>query len=567
MKPLKCRIWSGRIQSFTPPAKSLLPLTVLLLLVFSGTALPATNTVTSLADSGVGSLRQVIAESAAGDAVMFGVTGTITLTSGELVVTKDLTIVGPSVFALAISGNNSVRVFYVNTNVNLALSNLTVANGRGDMGAGVYNSGGELILHHCTLVNNSATGQAGANYSGNPGTNGCGGAAYNSGVLNAINCAFLSNSVVGGAGAMSAWPSGPGGAGGDGNGGAIGNSGILTMTGCLLANNSASGGVGGGGGAGAYSPFANPGGPGGGGGGGNGGALFNNGSAFLVNNTLALNVGAGGQGGSGGQGSPPMSQSSQSGDGGNGGNGGAGYSAIYDVSGQCYLTNCTVALNLSTQSTGGGGGPPEPWIYPYPPHIGQPGANGINGPPGSGLKTTGAHLLNTLLSSNTPGNCIGTLADGGHNLSSDASCAFIGTGSMTNTNPKPGSLADNGGPTFTLALLPDSPAIDAGTGVGAPVTDQRGVARPQGRATDIGACEFQFTIPQIKGARFLSASNFWLQSCGLPNQTYTLETSTNLLNWSDVINILTGSNGTCEFVDSNLGNCNARFYRLKSPAL
>ena len=53
-----------------------------------------------------------------------------------------------------------------------------------------------------------------------------------------------------------------------------------------------------------------------------------------------------------------------------------------------------------------------------------------------------------------------------------------------------GPLADNGGPTETHDLLPGSPAIDAGSpGCPPPDTDQRGVARPQGVACDIGAVE------------------------------------------------------------------------------
>jgi len=58
-------------------------------------------------------------------------------------------------------------------------------------------------------------------------------------------------------------------------------------------------------------------------------------------------------------------------------------------------------------------------------------------------------------------------------------------------DPALGPLADNGGPTFTMALLSDSPAIDAGDDSSCPLTDQRGIARPQGPHCDIGAFEVQ----------------------------------------------------------------------------
>jgi uncharacterized protein DUF11 len=76
-----------------------------------------------------------------------------------------------------------------------------------------------------------------------------------------------------------------------------------------------------------------------------------------------------------------------------------------------------------------------------------------------------------------------------HNLSGDASCMFTDPGSKQNTNPQLGALQNNGGQTDTMALLAGSPAIDAGTSSGCPPTDQRGVARPQGSACDIGAYE------------------------------------------------------------------------------
>ncbi len=77
----------------------------------------------------------------------------------------------------------------------------------------------------------------------------------------------------------------------------------------------------------------------------------------------------------------------------------------------------------------------------------------------------------------------------GHNLASDGSCPFRLPGDLPDTNPLLGPLASNGGPTDTLALLPGSPAINAGGSAGCPATDQRGVPRPPGHC-DIGAFQF-----------------------------------------------------------------------------
>ncbi|MEX1019251.1 MAG: choice-of-anchor Q domain-containing protein [Litorilinea sp.] len=87
-----------------------------------------------------------------------------------------------------------------------------------------------------------------------------------------------------------------------------------------------------------------------------------------------------------------------------------------------------------------------------------------------------------------------TIASRGHNLQSDNSCAFNATGDLVNTNPNIGPLADNGGPTWTHALLPSSPAIgkaNAATCLAPPINqrDQRGVFRLS-VVCDIGAFEF-----------------------------------------------------------------------------
>jgi hypothetical protein len=102
-------------------------------------------------------------------------------------------------------------------------------------------------------------------------------------------------------------------------------------------------------------------------------------------------------------------------------------------------------------------------------------------------------VTGTIVASGTGGrDCAGTLGeDQGYNLDGDDSCGFTRATDITNTDPLLGPLANNGGPTQTMALLPGSPAIDKGgtAANGCLATDQRGVTRPQGPACDIGAFE------------------------------------------------------------------------------
>jgi hypothetical protein len=97
--------------------------------------------------------------------------------------------------------------------------------------------------------------------------------------------------------------------------------------------------------------------------------------------------------------------------------------------------------------------------------------------------------LNTAI---TGKNCYGTVSSGGHNLlNSTNGCTFASKPSdQLNKDPKLGPLADNGGPTRTLALLNGSPAINRIPKPACKVqTDQRGVHRPQGPACDEGSFE------------------------------------------------------------------------------
>ncbi len=495
-----------------------------------------------------------------GSIVTFACDGTITLSNTLTINTN--TLIDGSGHQITISGNNSVRVFSVATNVNFTGANLTIANGWSDRGAGVFNDGGVVIVTNCQFIANRAQGAAGGNNS--VGQSVSGGALYNCGVVRAYNCTFASNSAAGGAGGPGSgvvpdWSHGmPGGAGGHGDGGAIWNLGILTMAGCLLAGNSASGGAGGlgatGGGVLPGRPGMN-GGQGGDGGYGRGGALFNSGFAALVNNTVALNSGAGGQGGGGGDGGPPPNSDYHQGSGGSGGAGGSGEgAAINDLNGHCYLTNCTLALNGATNGLGGTGGSGWGGLAP----------SGTNGLAAGSLRTIDARLVNTVLSANTPSNCWGALTDAGHNLSSDASCAFTNVGSLNSTDPKLGPLADNGGPTLTMALLPGSPAIDAGDPEAAPSADQRGYVRPAGLAADMGAFESGSTPPVVLTISRSVGTAVDILARGSAGSTCWLLTSTNLSGWRYVATNQFGPDGTALFQEESSGAAQ-RFYRVSLP--
>jgi hypothetical protein len=137
------------------------------------------------------------------------------------------------------------------------------------------------------------------------------------------------------------------------------------------------------------------------------------------------------------------------------------------------ITNSTFANNSALALGGAAGGGLAPGVYG-----------------GSG------RLSGSLVADNTGGNCSGGgISDQGYNLESGMDCGFTGTGDLQNADPRLASaLANNGGPTQTLALEPDSPAIDQIPKSICPPTDQRGVSRPQGPTScDIGAFELKAT--------------------------------------------------------------------------
>ncbi len=113
------------------------------------------------------------------------------------------------------------------------------------------------------------------------------------------------------------------------------------------------------------------------------------------------------------------------------------------------------------------------------------GGDGVFGQGGSALVT----FKNSLLYNPAGANSNRAMTSLGNNIDSDGTAALTGSGDLV-ADPQLAALANYGGMTPTHALFAGSPAINAGTSVGAPATDQRGASRLG--APDIGA--FEYTV-------------------------------------------------------------------------
>jgi predicted outer membrane repeat protein len=169
---------------------------------------PSTLTVQNNHDSGAGSLRAAIAAAKSNDTIVFALSldgQTITLTGGELLIKKNLTIGGPGAGQLTISGNNASRIFEVAPKERVTLSALKISNGSADGGGGILN-GGTLAVSNCTLSGNTASSS--------------GGGINNAGTMTISNSALSGNFAA--------------------YGGAIFNGGTMMITGSALSGNFAS---------------------------------------------------------------------------------------------------------------------------------------------------------------------------------------------------------------------------------------------------------------------------------------------------------------------------------------
>jgi hypothetical protein len=443
--------------------KCLAGLGVLLVCAMAMRTQAATNTVTNTNDSGRGSLRQALSIANNGDMITFAVTGTIVLTSGGLVIDKDVTISGPGADQLSINGNQTQQCVLYADQTTVTISHLTITNG-----AAICNDHGALTVDNCIITGNSYGGIA------NDGVNGPQ-VRRSNGVRDvtkpydqcfAAACLTVTNSTISG-------NSGPG----------IDNvSAAVTIVNSTLTDNSTGQEQGFGGGVNTHGIKAP-------------------GLATIINSTISGNSAFYGGGGiSCGFSSLTVAGSTISGNS-TGGVGGG-------IAGGDFATivNSTISENSAGTSGGGiaSGGHTAIANTTITDNSAASGGGIYNG------QQSALEIYNTILNAGASGENIfndsGTVASQGYNLSSDDGGGYLnGLGDQINTDPLLGPLQDNGGPTLTHALLPGSPAINAGDPnfTPPPYYDQRGplFRRVFNRRIDIGSFETQPTPPPFPRPR------------------------------------------------------------------
>ena len=227
-----------------------------------------------------------------------------------------------------------------------------------------------------------------------------------------------------------------------------------------------------------------------------GGGIYNEGTATISASTLSGNTADDSGGGISNFGTATIAASTLSGNTATFGGGGISNRASLSV------TNSTLAENTATSA---GGGAIESGNFGTATLINVTISGNASASQAAVWNESGTlHLTNTLIANSTgAADCKNddTLGTNANNLVEDNTCSPALSG-----DPMLGPLANNGGDTQTLALLAGSPAIDAGTNVDCPATDQRGVARPQNGTCDIGAYEvLDITPPTVVTTSLLAS--------------------------------------------------------------
>ncbi len=358
---------------------------------------------------------------------------------------------------------------------NLTVTGCTFSGNSAGDGAGIYNGGSTLKLTNCVLSDNRAYDDGGGIYNGKMTILALAGCTLsgNSGVMaggiynDSMSTLTLANCTISG-NTSSADPDQ------FGDGGGIDNHGMATLTDCRLSGN-----------------FAYD----------DGGGISNDGTLTLTNCTLAGNSAHGAGGGISNDATLTLANCTLSGNSADGNGGGIDN----DYNGRLTIANCT----LSGNSANDGGA-----VYnsaKVSVAITQCTLSANVAVAGGGIYNFGAvSQFNSIVAGNR--DTAGAASDVTGLLSPASVCNLIGPGKSgglvngKNGNQvgismaalKLGPLADNGGPTVTMALLPGSPAIDAGSNVlalgpgGKPLArDQRGDSRIINGRVDIGAFEVQ----------------------------------------------------------------------------
>ncbi len=488
-----------------------------------GRTLLSTFQVTSTLDDGsAGTLRYEIAQAnsdSGPDAItfssLFDTPQTIALTGGplDLTDTATTTITGPGAGLLTISGSDrKERGLVIAGGASALLSGLTIAqNYFGAIGAGVNNAG-SLTLMDVTISGNTTIVPVGG-----------GGGIFNSGTAMLIGVTVSDNTAL------------------RGDGAGLFNTGTMTLIDSTVSGNQAKSGVGGG----LYDV---------------GGALtvmdstfssnrgyFGGGGLFCAGPTVSLtNVTVSGN---------STNTSNKIDDGGGvffdsctgtltnctiSGNSAGSGGGVYLRFSNAALTNCTISGN-SAIGVGGGvyaSGLNAP-ATTYQPTLTNCTISGNSAPTGGGVDNYNATpaLTNTIVAGNTNGSGAASDVGGAHAGGVTGSYNLIGTGGADGllaadhnqigvADPDLAPVGDYGGPTETMALLPGSPAIGAGTTVSGVTTDQRGLALdspPDIGAFQTGPLVVNTTVDAVVGAPFGDLS--LRQAVHLANALTTADTT------------------------------------------
>ncbi|MCC7451492.1 MAG: hypothetical protein IT324_29050, partial [Anaerolineae bacterium] len=431
--------------------------------------IPQTWIVNTLSDASIGScanvcsLRDALTLANSGDTINIAVAGTIVLTAAL----PDITAGGAGI---TINGNPTtiqssvgIRSFTVSSTGVATFNHLTITWDACTLPCTPLTNGGSVYNTGALTINNSAIRRGNSSCFANCAPPGFGGGVYNAGTLTVTystfsgNWAYQGGGVYNKAGTVTIIGSDFSGNVANYGGGVYNKAGTVTINNSIFAGNSDEAAYG-------------------------GGIYFEDGTFNITDSTFSGNQAAVGGAVLGFGGTLNITSSTFSG---NHANAGGGVSTGRGSDGIAGAVNIINSTFFGNSAAGDGGG----IINNLPLTITSSTfyGNSAGGQGGGIYSLTGAFMRNTIVTASTGGDCAGNFSNPGsaNNRTTDTCVGNLGP--VTGISA---SLADNGGPTQTLALLPGSNAIDQTDAACLVAADQRGITRPQGAGCDIGAFEF-----------------------------------------------------------------------------